>query len=120
MLTISIPTRNKDLLEYNLKEILKFTKDEKIEILICDNSEDDEIEKLYENFKKINSNIYYKRNLEEKNFDINCFNALNIPNTKYVWAIGDGLIIRKDKIKSILEILERDYDFIVFDHFDRI
>lgn len=43
-----------------------------------------------------------------------------MPKTKYVWAIGDGLIIDSDKIQKILNYLEKNYDFIVFDFMDRL
>lgn len=120
ILTISIPTKNKDLLKYNIEQSLELLKNRSVSILICDNSEDDEIEKIYKKIKKEYQNIYYKKNTKEKNYDMNCFNALKIPNTKYVWAIGDGLIVRKERIMEVLEILKEGYDIIVFDYLERI
>lgn len=103
-----------------MKYILNFSLRNKINILICDNCENDEIKDLYQKLKQEYKNIYYKKNMKEKNFDINCYNALNLPQTKYVWVIGDGLIIDSKKIEKILEYLEDDYDIIVFDYMDRL
>ncbi|MGL5050111.1 MAG: glycosyltransferase [Fusobacteriaceae bacterium] len=120
MLTISIPTKNKKLLVYNIKKIINFLQNKSINILICDNSQDDEIQNIYKIYKKEYQNIYYKKNKKDKNFDINCFNALNIPETKYVWVIGDGLIIKENKVEKILKVLEKNYDIIIYDYSKRI
>ncbi len=103
-----------------MKNILGGALENEINILICDNCEDQEIENLYKQIKLKYRNIYYKRNTKEKVFDINCFNALDIPQTRYVWAIGDGLIVDSSKLKKILTYLEEDYDFVVFDFMNRL
>lgn len=120
ILTISIPTRNKILLENNLKHILDCTLKNKIKVLICDNCESDEIEELYNKIRLQYSNVDYVKNKKEKNFDINCLNALKLPETTYIWVIGDGLIPDSSKIQKILKILEKDYDFIIFDFMGRL
>lgn len=115
-LAIAIPTYNratilKENIELMLEEIIQFS----VPIYISDDSNNSETEILASELKKKYSNIFYSRNIPALGHDKNCVKTLRIPEEEYVWYLGDSIIIKKNALSRILEIINNSncaYDFI--------
>jgi glycosyl transferase family 2 len=119
-LAIVIPTRNFELLKYNLDSSIDFLSKNDVTIYISDNSEDDKIKQLVKSYSLIYINIRYKRNKSEKTFDNNVYNALITPQEDYIWALGDSYIIREQEILFIIKLIQKGYDAIIFNSGKRL
>lgn len=116
MLSIVIPTYNRvDILSENLNFIIEEIIDYNIPVYISDDSTNDETEIMIENFKKKFSKIYYSKNVPSLGHDKNCIRSLKIPDSEYIWYLGDSMVIKKGSISKVLSIINTEFpDFISF------
>ncbi|WP_312993454.1 glycosyltransferase family 2 protein [Chryseobacterium flavum] len=116
ILSISIPTYNRaDILEDNLNLIIDECRPYNIGIYIFDDSTNNETELLISRLNKKYSYIFYTRNEPRLGHDKNCIKCLSIPNQQYIWYLGDSMIISKQSIIKILNVIKTDTpDFICF------
>jgi len=117
LLSITIPTYNRaDFLNYSLEVHIPLARAYNIQIYISDNSSTDFTRDIVENWKKEYSLIYYfcnECNMGEINFEI----ALKLPETEYVWLLGDTYQIPLDGIQYLLTVIsneDQNHDAFVF------
>jgi abequosyltransferase len=110
-LSIAIPTYNRSkVLESNLESILPDLIEQKIQVFISDDSNNFETQVIVTNLKSKYAGIIYKKNNPSLGHDENFFQTINLPNTDFVWYVGDSMRIKKGCIKEILSILEKNID----------
>lgn len=114
-LAIAIPAYNRsDILKENLLYMMEDIKKYNIPIYVSDDSTDDKTELLIKELKKEYEFLYYHKNSPSLGHDENCFATLKLPSEKYIWYLGDSMIIEKNAISIVLGLIERNrYDFIV-------
>nr|WP_315223156.1 glycosyltransferase family 2 protein [uncultured Flavobacterium sp.] len=113
-LAIAIPTYNRaEIIKFNLESILEELKKFNIPVYISDDSTDDSTELLIKQFKSKHDLFYYRRNEVRFGHDLNCINTITFPKEKYVWYLGDSMIIEPGSIEHVLKCIENEnFDFI--------
>ena len=110
LLTIAIPAHNKpDFLKqaiYSIKKELDFGKD--VNIVISDNSSNDEIKEIYSQKFKDDENINLFNSKEFPCLDSNVNRAVELSTGKYVWIFGDDDLIVPGILKKIKEFLYKE------------
>lgn len=111
ILSICIPTHNKtSYLDQSLSRINKIINNNLIEVVISDNSQNQDTLNLYKKKLCNFSYIKYFRNPDILNMDDNIENAISKANGEYVWILGDDDLIEEDSLDYILKnILEKKY-----------
>jgi glycosyltransferase involved in cell wall biosynthesis len=124
-LAIAIPTYNRaEILEENLLLMLPDLKRHSIPVYISDDSSDCKTEEAINKLQLQYEHIYYRHNQQRFGHDENFFATLAMPDTDYVWYMGDAHYFKSDFICEILEVLDEAMDFcfinaIVEDHVSR-
>ena len=108
LLTIAIPTKNRhDYLDENLKSLSnqypKFK--EHIEIIVLDNSDNDDSKKIIEKYNTLGLNIIYKKNPYDIGSDKNIAQCFNMAKGKYVHIIGDDDIYFANSLEKIINVI---------------
>jgi GT2 family glycosyltransferase len=112
-LAIAIPTYNRhEILYEDLKLMLPDLIQYKIAVYISDDSNNDSTLEMVKELSKLHSYVYYSKNSPLLGHDKNILSTLQLPDTDYVWLMGDSVIIKPDKISKILDILNNTPDFI--------
>jgi hypothetical protein len=112
-LAITIPTYNRhNILFENLMFIMPEIIQHSIPIYISDDSSDDKTGEMISGLVKVHPYIYYYKNAPYLGHDRNILRALSLPDTVYVWLMGDSVIINRHSISKLLSKLSGDYDFI--------
>lgn len=113
-LSLAIPTYNRpEILAENLEKMLPELMEYQIPVYISDDSDNDKTMILIESLQMQYSNIFYHRNPIQLGHDANCLETLSIPNSDYIWYLGDSIIITNGGIKRILELIDSaEYDFL--------
>lgn len=114
LLSIVIPTYNRaQILEENLQKMLPNLKKYNINIYISDDSTNDDTEIFVKKMALSYNNIFYYRNHIPLGHDENCIYSLSLPTSKYVWYLGDAIIIRTSFFDDIIKLLKSaDYDYV--------
>lgn len=114
-LAIAIPTYNRvDILKEDLLYMMEEIKQYNIPIYISDDSTNNQTELMIEELKKEYEFIYYHKNSPSLGHDKNCFATLRLPTEKYIWYLGDSMMIERKAISMVMELIENnEYDFIV-------
>jgi len=90
VLTIAIPTYNRSrYLQRQLTKLVRLQNFSKVDVIVGDNSDNDESRKVCEIFANNYSNIRYIRNTCNLGFDKNIINLYNESLTHYVWFLSD-------------------------------
>lgn len=106
-LSICIPTFNRPEKIYNLLNlILPQIKNSNIEIIITDNSSNEETQKKLEPVLRHNCNVSYFKNNENIGFAKNLKKAISYSNGSYIWMLGDDDIPNPESIEKILNAIE--------------
>lgn len=113
-LSLAIPTYNRpEILADNLEIMLPELMAHQIPVYISDDSDNDETMIIIESLQMRYSNIYYHKNPIPLGHDANCLQTLSIPNSDYIWYLGDSIIIKNGGIRRILELIDHaEYDFL--------
>jgi len=112
-LALAIPTYNRpEILLQNLRAMLPELREHGIPIYISDDSTTDETRSAIELLRGEYPHLHYTRNQPGLGHDRNCLATLALPDAKYVWYLGDAMIILPGVLTAILAITEEDYDFI--------
>ncbi|MFJ3411416.1 glycosyltransferase family 2 protein [Pseudomonas protegens] len=122
-LSISIPTYNRaDFLDYSLKTHVPLFEAYGIQVFICDNASTDNTYEVVEKWKKNYPLISYYRNETNLGPDENIERALKVPDTDYIWLMGDTYLLPKNGIPYILNLLKKEatYDIIVSNLFSKL
>lgn len=114
-LALAIPTYNRcDILRENLLQMMPDLKKYDIPVYISDDSSNDETRDMVSDLQELHPYIYYYRNTPSLGHDNNCFRTLNLPNEKYIWYLGDSMIVEAGAIEAILKLIRNHtYDFII-------
>ena len=108
LLSIAIPSHNKSfLLDQAIKSILKESfLGELIEIVISDNSLNNEVENLFlKNYKKYEFIKYFKSQ-QYKCLDSNVNRAVELSKGKFVWIFGDDDLIVPGILEKLISFLK--------------
>ena len=113
-LGIVIPTYERsEILKENfvlmLEEIQKYS----IPIFISDDSKDLKTEEWANELRLTYPYINYFNNSPNLGHDKNLIQSIMIPNTDYVWLLGDSMIIKKGAISKILQIINKNKSDII-------
>ena len=116
LLTIAVPAHNKPIF---LREAIKSIKKEldfssDVNIVISDNSPNDEIKNLYINEFHNDLNIKLFNSKEFSCLDSNVNRAVELSSGKYVWIFGDDDLIMPGILKKIKEFLKKNNPSILF------
>lgn len=111
-LAIAIPTYNRpEILEENLLLMLPDLRLYSIPVYISDDSSDLKTEAVIKRLQSKYGHIYYRHNQPSFGHDGNFFATLAMPDTDYVWYMGDSLYFKQGVISEILEALDGKVDF---------
>ena len=106
-LAIAIPTFERaEIIKVTISSLIREVKYYSIPIYISDNSSDDKTEKIVYELKKQYDLIYYYRNRIDLGHDKNSFYVAQLPDSEYVWLLGDSIKVKVGAIKNILNIIE--------------
>jgi abequosyltransferase len=113
-LAIVIPTyhRSKILRENFIlmfEEFLKYS----IPIYISDDSKDLKTEEWLHDLKCKYPYIFYSKNSPGLGHDKNLMRSIKLPDTDYVWLLGDSIAIEKGAISKILNIINQNKSDII-------
>jgi abequosyltransferase len=113
-LAIAIPTYNRaEIIKFNLENILEELIKFNIPVYISDDSTENHTELVINELKNKYDLFYYRKNEVRFGHDLNCINTITFPKEKYVWYLGDSMIIEPDSIEYILNSIENeDFDFV--------
>lgn len=113
-LAIAIPTYNRaEIIRFNLESILEELIEFNIPVYISDDSSENNTELLIKELKSKHGLLYYRKNEVRFGHDLNCINTITFPKEKYVWYLGDSMIIEPGSIQHLLKYIENDdFDFI--------
>ncbi len=121
-LAIAIPTYNRaEILKENLELMLNEIQEYNLPIYISDDSTNNETSIVATDFKKKYAHIFYSKNTKRLGHDLNCENTLKLPDTDYVWYLGDSIIINDGIIKKIVNLITKfEYEIIVVNAASRV
>tara|TARA_B100000575_G_scaffold286463_1_gene283273 strand:+ start:245 stop:1234 length:990 start_codon:yes stop_codon:yes gene_type:complete len=107
-LSICIPTFNRpDLLKKNLLLMLPEINKFYVSIYISDDSSNNETSEMINYIQKKYKYLFYIRNKPSLGHDKNFLHSLTLPETEYVWLLGDSIFLKKDAIRSILKVINQ-------------
>lgn len=107
--TIVITAINSSTLEQTLNSIINNSLFNKLQILVLDISEDDNVEMYVNNNYKKSENVFYI-NCEEKNVSYSRNKAIRCAIGKYIYFINSGQEIYYDFLNKSLEFMENNTD----------
>ena len=112
-LAIATPTRNRvSALKQNLTGMIPELKQYDIPVYICDDSTNDDTEKMIYELSREYPKIFYTKNTPPKGHDKNCINTITKPSTDYVWYLGDSAIALPGTISLIFRYIQEKPDFV--------
>jgi abequosyltransferase len=113
-LSIAIPSFNRaDILKSNILMMLPEIRQFSIQIFISDDSNNDETQNMINEIQVEYESIFYSRNAPSLGHDDNIFRTLSLPETDYVWLLGDSIVIKRGAIKNVLEVIDSDQPGII-------
>jgi glycosyltransferase involved in cell wall biosynthesis len=112
LLSICIITCNRaDIINENLDALYPIMEKYNIPIFISDNASSDNTADIIQKYVKEYNNIHYFRQEVNIGPDRNCEFILKQTDTKYIWLIGDKVIISESALIGVLNDLKLDdYD----------
>ena len=69
---------------------------------------------------KVYDYLFYSKNEENLGPDVNFELSLKLPDTKYIWLIGDTQLITMDVFKGAVENADFNYDAIILNDTSRV
>ncbi|MFW9616603.1 glycosyltransferase family 2 protein [Aquabacterium sp.] len=116
LLAIAIPTYNRsDILRENLRAMLPELLKHHISVYLSDDSSDDRTREMADDLRTEFPLLVYRKNDPRFGHDANFFATLAMPNTDYVWYLGDSLYCEPGTLGSVLAALAQtrpDFCFI--------
>lgn len=109
LLSICIPTYNRrDCLRQCIESILSQEVFSCLEIVIADNSDNDETYDMIQEYIWKYENIVYSKNIENIGFDKNVLKVVSMASGKYCCIIGDDDAFFEESLWNILSVLQED------------
>lgn len=118
-LSICIPTYNRcQCLKESLDSLWTAVEgfNDRVEIVISDNASPDETKEVVLGFADKFKNLKYYKNNENIGATRNIFKVLSHAEGEYVWVFGDDDKILARSISLFFELIEKKYDFIIFNY----
>ncbi len=113
-LAIVIPTYERsEILKENFSLMYKELFEHLIPIFISDDSKDTKTEKWVNEFQLTYPHINYFNNSPSLGHDKNLMRSIKLPDTDYVWLLGDSIIIKKGAISKILDVINENKNDII-------
>ena len=81
--------------------------DERIEIIVSDNSANDNTRKVVEIFREKMPNLVYSRNSSNIGFDRNLLKLYEMARSEYIWFLADDDMIRPGAIGKIISLISK-------------
>ena len=110
VLTIAVPTYNGAKTIRSMLDLLLHQVDERVEVLISDNSSTDETPQILMNYQKCWPFIRVIRNEKNIGPDANFLSALRLAKGNFVLLLSDDDILIEDSLAGILDFLEHNPD----------
>ena len=108
-LAIAIPTYNRaEMLKNNLLSIIDEVRDFSIPLYVSDNSPNEDTEKVVNELQDLYEYIFYFKKEPDFGHDRNILFTLQLPETEYVWLLGDSFSIGNGAIKEVLDAIETE------------
>ena len=108
-LSICIPTYNRaKKLEQCIRGCIGKAAPLQIPIYVSDNGSTDQTQEVVAALQKEYPHIIYSRNETNKFFAYNINKILNMPDTEYIWLMGDDDLLCDFNIEELLSILKED------------
>lgn len=112
-LAIAIPTYNRpDILGENLRKIIPVLKKYSIPVYISDDSGNNETRDMVSGLLSEYEYIFYVKNFPAHGHDLNFFRTIALPNTEYVWYLGDSLMVFPSRLEQIINKIDSGMDFV--------
>ncbi len=119
--SIAIPTYNRaQYLDYSLSINIPLAKKFDVPIYISDNNSSDETFEIVQKWMKIYDYLFYSKNEDNLGPDINFELSLKLPDTNYVWLIGDTTKITQKVFESVFIQSKEKYDLIILNEAKRV
>jgi len=107
-LSIAIPTFNRlAIFKKNLMDTMRLVRPYNIPIYISDDSDNDRIKNLVKEVLEDYEYIFYSHNYPALKHDLNYCRALQLPQSDYVWLIGDSVKFNDKAIEKVLTVIEK-------------
>jgi glycosyltransferase involved in cell wall biosynthesis len=120
-LAVSIPTfKRPELLQRCLEALAKQCITRGVEIYVFDDSCSDINRKVYEKLVPIYSNIQVNINAINLGIDKNIDQCITVPQSSYVWVIGEDDLVENGAIDLILERIESNHPEYMFVNYQYI
>lgn len=114
LLGVCIPTYNRaNMLHECLESFVSWAKKHNFPIFVVDDCSTDHTVEVIHNAQNEYNGISYFRNDKNLGLYLNILKAVSIPDTKYVWLMGDDDRVIAKNLHRILEYIEQDFDYIV-------
>ena len=108
LLAIAIPTYNRALvLKENLRAMMPELLEHQVAVYISDDSTDDITAQMIEELYKYFPLIFYRKNNPRYGHDANFFATLSMPDTDYVWYLGDSIFFTPGTLTRVLITLKK-------------
>jgi abequosyltransferase len=117
LLTIAVPTYNR---RKHLEELLiclrpQLADQQEIELLISNNSSQDDTEERVQSLLKQGLQAKYVRNTENIGADANFVQCFTLATGKYLWILGDDDLLTPNAISQLMALLWQGEDTVDFD-----
>jgi abequosyltransferase len=108
LLSIAIPTYNRsDILQENLLAMLPDLMEHRVAVYISDDSQDERTREMVDDLSTIFPLLVYRKNEPGLGHDANFFSTLAMPNTDYVWYLGDSQYFIVGTLGALLKMLTK-------------
>jgi glycosyltransferase involved in cell wall biosynthesis len=106
ILAIAIPTFNRsEILRENLQAMLPELIEQRISVYISDDSHDERTLEMSEALRCEHPLVFYTKNHPRFGHDANFFATLAMPDTDYVWYLGDSIYFVPGTLAKVLRTL---------------
>lgn len=98
------------MLKNNIKIMLHKIKEFDLGVYISDDSSNSDTSEMIKNliYETGYQNFFYIKNTPALGHDLNCFSSLKLPDSDYVWYLGDSVIIESHAIDKVMNIILGD------------
>ncbi|AZR81692.1 glycosyltransferase family 2 protein [Thiomicrospira sp. S5] len=115
-ISISIPTYNRaEFLDRSLEFHIPLVKKYGIAIYVSDNASPDETKSVVAKWQKEYDLLFYHENAQNLGPDENIEVALKLPESDYVWILGDSNCFDQKSLELVVESLNSELDVVVVD-----
>lgn len=105
LISICIPTKNRDIYLTNCLEDLLKQDLVNVEVVIVDANSDDNTEEIVYNFKKLHTNTKYYKSDNISGIDVDILKLFSLASSNYCWLLSDDDQIVENGISLVKDIL---------------